>query len=714
MVQSSSPTDGLESSSTPLLASTKGTHISLSKSSSSPSLTGGTISSSSATTTPTAGSGPPGAVTDEKMVGLLQRERDFYARRNIELQNFIKMTALHILQQERDLVKMTLHDEGQEVLDSDLAILEGRIHSYTIELEEVMPTTMSPSSSSLSHTAKSTMNTSNSTEPSLLASCTHSQPTSFDTTPISQSSFRASLNNDLGTDKNSSSNHNNHIVPPNDRFSSLGSPTSSRRFLKRRNFRNSIRNLLSNNNNNNNNGTKHHKENGSLFIGGKGGGGGGNSSSNNGSFSLGKKPLSPERAVDFALKSLQGTIGYFENEREILVSKSQTAQKEKQEQEVLYNSSVSDSTMRVEMLQQEINNWKDKCRMQQEEMERIQEYKDQIESLEGERDALQAERQSYVDEIAFLSKQKDLWAQRRKDSYKSAFNSSSSSPSSSSADHSPMRGWAGGRFSTALSPIRGDDVESSFDVAIAAAADAAHERRNDNVNDDDDGREDALVLEEMQSWIEELKEEKERLMEQCAAQQTTINQLKQDTKIKRFDARFEERANDVQIAETRARRQELEMAHAALLFKQQNQEDQIRTLTNENQQKAQKIESLRQELEQLQTKSLSLEDAVAMISEKEADLKRQIRDLQDEKDLLQIKCKSQGDAFVVVQRDSTKKDQDLGIAMRDMVLRMEHLEDEKERLMAKCKSQEHSILILTEENERLQRNNRLISTVRIQ
>ena len=308
-----------------------------------------------------------------------------------------------------------------------------------------------------------------------------------------------------------------------------------------------------------------------------------------------KKNLPPEKAIAFAFKSLGCSIEYFEDERELLMSKLDTIKDEREKEKAEYESKIKEMEENISSLQDERETLNEMVETQEADVIRLQDVGDHVEEIEGERDALEEKCQGYQDEISILKSRSEEYEQQ--DSRR-------------------------------------------------AEEDARRLEEDKEFNDQ---------MSCLQSQVDESEEEKDALVKQCETQATIIANLKKGNKVNRFDEKFAEKANDFKALETQARLDDLQSDHnklnAQLTFLERKNEEleQVRDSLQHL------VKESKEEHNHLTTKIEGLEHALIIMAEESSGLKIQIQDLEDVKQMLEFKCQAQQDAIVSVKSGGSKE-----------------------------------------------------------
>jgi chromosome segregation ATPase len=212
------------------------------------------------------------------------------------------------------------------------------------------------------------------------------------------------------------------------------------------------------------------------------------------------------------------------------------------------------------------------------------------------------------------------------------------------------------------------------------------------------------------SLLEEIKEERDALENQCQEQEKIIAELKKSQAGRFFRGRFDatqavEQANNWRHEETKVKFQELQDAYLKLQTLSNDQKDTIQKLECRNATLRTEAEEFMLELEQGNTKCQSLSKAVVLFSEQEEELRQRIHNLEEVQQCMRVN-KTQAESIAVLLRlTENQKDAETTAAWGRMTSKLDALEDDNERLSAKCACLEHSF-----ETLKTQRSPELLNT----
>ncbi|CAJ1954512.1 unnamed protein product [Cylindrotheca closterium] len=361
-----------------------------------------------------------------------------------------------------------------------------------------------------------------------------------------------------------------------------------------------------------------------------------------------KKNLSPERAINFAIKSLNSSIEFFGEERDLFLSKQEAAKKTIEQKEEEWKQKIAELEQQVK----EANEKRGKIEEQNEEknkqIERLKALNDQYEEFDEEREQLNEKCQSLEARTTELEAEKETLALKC----------------------------------------------TEFEFAL----DEAQNRVPDLPQDDDEESNEAFDVGMLQNRIEQLETENNELSVQVDEQTDTIIKLKKEKRLSKFDDKLQGKADDFKVEEYIKRYDDLKAKHTGLQAQCRFQErriDELEKLSATKDGAMQKLkEDRKNERENEMMKNKALEDALTAMGDERSRLLLQIQDIEDERQMLIFKCQAQQDAIVAVKKSAgLLKDVDFDPNNATM----EEVNDDRERLAHRCTSLEVHIGML--ENE---------------
>jgi chromosome segregation ATPase len=364
---------------------------------------------------------------------------------------------------------------------------------------------------------------------------------------------------------------------------------------------------------------------------------------------LPKKNLAPERALNFALKSLHTSIEYFGEERELFISKQEDRKKETEKKEAEWQARIQELEDRLAAANDD-RDLEDRCQRQAEQIDSLQTLTDCQEELEGERDTLQEERhkladqcQNYEAEIIQLESEREALE------------------------------------------LKCSEMEFARNEEFARTEAQEEEGEEESVGAD---------VGMLENRIEELEAENDTLAKQCEEQAASISLLQKEDKLEKFDKGLKEKAGDFKVEEYRKRLIDLQAEHVKVKGQCRFQQRKIEEMEKRSAAKDNFIRTMQQERERDGIKTTALEDALQMMGAERSRLLSQLQDVEDLNEMLRFKCDSQQDAIVTVKKDTglLKK-----ISLDINNESLEEIEDDRERLSLRCSSLEVHIAIF--ENE---------------
>jgi chromosome segregation ATPase len=370
---------------------------------------------------------------------------------------------------------------------------------------------------------------------------------------------------------------------------------------------------------------------------------------------LPKKNLAPDRALNFALKSLHTSIEYFGEERELFISKQEGQKKETEKKEAEWQAKIQELEDHVAAANDDRDDLEDRCQKQAEQIDRLQTLTDRQEELEDERDTLQEERdklgdqcQSYETEIMQLESERE-----------------------------------------------------TLEMKCSGMEHARNEEFARNETQEEGGEEDSVGADVgmLHNRIEELEAENDILSKQCEDQAASISLLQKEDKLEKFDQGLKEKASDAKVEEYRKRFIDLQAEHVEVKAQCRFQERKIEEMEELSEAKDTFIRTIQQEREKDAIKTTALEDALQMMGAERSRLLSEIQDVEDLNQMLRFKCESQQDAIVTVKKDTgiLKK-----ISHEINNESLEEIEDDRERLSLRCSSLEVHIAFFENEIAALQ------------
>lgn len=362
---------------------------------------------------------------------------------------------------------------------------------------------------------------------------------------------------------------------------------------------------------------------------------------------LPKKNLSPERAIFFALKSLNSSIEFFGEERDLFLSKQEAAKKQLEQKEEEWKQKIAQLEQQVKDANEQRDQLQEQNARHVQQIERLKALNDQYEEFDTEKEALNEKCQSLEAHIAELESEKDALG------------------------------------------LKCNQLEFALDAAQNFVPDRHH---------DDDDSNDAFDVGMLQNRIEELEKDNNKLAVQVDEQTDTIIKLKKEKRLSKFDDKLQGKADDFKAEEYIKRYDELMTEHTGLKAQCRFQERQIQELEAKSSAKDLAMQQMREERENQRENELlkisALEHALQAMGEERSKLLLQIQDIEDERQMLIFKCQAQQDAILAVKEESgllKENDFDPNNAT------MEELCDDRERLALRCTSLEVHISML--ENE---------------
>lgn len=368
---------------------------------------------------------------------------------------------------------------------------------------------------------------------------------------------------------------------------------------------------------------------------------------------LPKKNLAPERALNFALKSLHSSIEYFEQERDLFMSKHEDSKKAMEKKEEEWQARIQALENRLEAANVEQDEFQDRFQRQAEQIDSLQKLTDRQEELDDEREKLQEERdnladrcQNYESEIVQLESERESLEMKC----------------------------------------------SEIEFSMNEAQQQRHQAQEEEEEEDDESLGADLGM--LQNRVEELEAENDALTKQCEDQTESLASLQTKSKLEKFDEGLKKKADDFKVEEYRKRFFDLQAEHEKLKAQCRYQDRKIEELETLGEAKDNYVGTLKQERERDEIKTSALEDAMRMMGEERSRLLSQIQDVEDMNQMLRFKCKAQQDAIVSVKQDSgiLKK---ISVDINNESL--EEIEDDRERLSLRCSSLEVHIAMV--ENE---------------
>eukprot|EP00980_Cylindrotheca_fusiformis_P011642 scaffold2751_cov131-Cylindrotheca_fusiformis.AAC.9 len=362
---------------------------------------------------------------------------------------------------------------------------------------------------------------------------------------------------------------------------------------------------------------------------------------------LPKKNLAPERALNFALKSLGSSIEYFEQERDLFITKHEDRKKEMEKNEETWKAKIQELEDRLTAANGDRQELEDRCQRQAEQIDSLQTLSDRQEELEDERDKLLEERDRLAGQC---------------EHYESEMMKLESDRDNLQIKYSTLE-YEMDETQQLQYPVS-DDESLDIDVGM------------------------------LQNRIEELEAENDFLTIQCKEQAASISLLEKEEKLEKFDKGLQEKADDFKAEEYQRRFADLQAVHTKLKAKCKFQERKIEELESMCQAKDVSVRMMREERERDMAKTTAFENAMREMGEERSRLLSKIQDAEDLNQMLRFKCKAQQDAIISVKQDSGILKQirlDIGNGS------LEEIEDDRERLTLRCASLEVHIAML--ENE---------------
>jgi SMC interacting uncharacterized protein involved in chromosome segregation len=348
---------------------------------------------------------------------------------------------------------------------------------------------------------------------------------------------------------------------------------------------------------------------------------------------LPKKNLSPERAVMFAFKSLKSSIEYFEDEREIFVSKQEKLKQGSIQLKKAFDQNVKELTENYQNVSDERDALQQKC-------ERLQRVDDRLEEVEDERNRLEDQVQNFEEMIAELESEKEILQ---------------------------------------LESIAANEAQNSNGVEL----------RESSSNDDSYfGGIDAAML---HNQIESLEAQNTELNIQCDQHKATISSLLKKNKLNMFDTGFGGKANDFKAEENEQRLEELEAEYHKSVAQVKYQERQLEkkeqvaeSMDNYIKEDTVKIKALEDAMQAMGAERSNL---LSRIQDMEDEMQMLQFKCQAQQDAI-VTVKKDSRVLKTFSR------LDPGVMSAEQ---LEALEDDRERLTARCSSLEAQIQILEKE-----------------
>lgn len=363
---------------------------------------------------------------------------------------------------------------------------------------------------------------------------------------------------------------------------------------------------------------------------------------------LPKKNLAPERAIFFAMKSLNSSIEYFGEERDLFLSKQEAATKTIGQKEEEWKQKTAELEQKVKEANEERDEIQEENKRKDFQIERLKGLNDQYEEFDTERENLNEKCQSLEAQNHGLEHEKELLA------------------------------------------IKCTELEFALDEA--------QNRVPDLPQFDEEESNEAFDVGMLQNRIEELEKDNNKLSVQVDEQIDTIVKMKKEKRLSKFDDKLQGKADDFKAEEYIKKYEELQSEHAGLKAQCRFQERRINELEQQLVHKDAAIQRLRDdrenERENESIKNQALEDALQAMGDERSRLLLQLQDIEDERQMLVFKCQAQQDAIVAVKEESGLLKQ---VDFDPNNATMEEVNDDRERLAHRCTSLEIHIGML--ENE---------------
>lgn len=378
---------------------------------------------------------------------------------------------------------------------------------------------------------------------------------------------------------------------------------------------------------------------------------------------VGQNKLTPEKAFRMALKSLASSIDYFENEQDLAQVKSDSVERERD----VLDKTIKSLKDQLKEANSNCEEWKSKYDSHSAELSMLEDIAEQMEFFETDRDRLAAENLTLQAKIVQL---------------KSSANSKGGIGKLETVNATLRKELE--KVQSAFRQVEKRNRSLQSELQMLQSAD-----KKGQPNDDYDM--DAVIV-DMQNTVSELEAENAALHEKLDQQQESMDKLERESQCKRFDAMFEDKANDFKLDELRARVNDLGQENTSL-------REQCTDLENI----VAKLEATKADMElqilRLKESNASLEDSASAATSR-------LTEKENANGLELSRTESREEKFSFTRRHLPRKSllSPRGtneLTMPEMVAKLNELEDEQARLNAKCTTQQMRISILEDELEKV-------------